>query len=50
MRKIKRYPKQEGTNFMLNYTDIIILNYTALFENQLFFQANINKSNELFAI
>ena len=41
MRKIKRYPKQEGTNFMLNYTDIIILNYTTLFVNHLFFQANI---------
>ena len=41
MRKIKRYPKQEGTNFMLNYTDFIILNYTTLFVNHLFFQANI---------
>ena len=41
MRKIKKYPKQEGTNFMLNYTDIIILNYTTLFVNHLFFQANI---------
>ena len=44
MRKIKRYPKQEGTNFMLNYTDIIILNYTTILLNQLFFQAKITSA------
>ena len=37
----KKIKVQEGTNFMLNYTDIIILNYTTLFVNHLFFQANI---------